>query len=634
MKVKHKLLLPVGVQCCIFLLAVYFMFSTNALFMKILQSRDDFNAISCKIRSLAYKIGVFYHKSISYESLEGEFRDVVELLQTRSHFSEQKTIIRELKTLQGEHATLGELFARNTQILEQIEDLTDFSFQQSNQYIESTVEKWLQERYVSSISTIERSMILSANLNNISNFRIKILLHQMEQKLDTSKELLDYLDSSITNAEVAEKKLAGTPLAQLPQKARTANQQMKGLILLYQDNAYQLLEVQASAEATIELFLNNFSEREMNALNALSGRIVRLFWQLGAVLLCLTLTFMIVNVSLYRSLSQSFTNIGSVADAIVSGNLTSRIVSSGKDEIGTLMRRLGEMMQHLSALVGKVQRSGTQISSSAIQLSATAREQDSTMASHLESMSQILGAVGDISSVMLQLVETITKVSLMSKETADSASRGQADLSQMEAAVGNMEEASKSISSRLGTIHEKAKNITSVVVTITKVAEQTNLLSLNAAIEAEKAGEFGRGFTVVAREIRRLADQTAVATLDIESMVHEMQAAVSSGMMEMEKFIAEVRQSAGSVGKVSTQLTRIIEQVQALAPNFEQVNVAIGQQSENAQNINTTVFFLSEELKETRETFRETYAAIEQLNNVARELEGEVSHFNVSEEEL
>jgi len=169
-----------------------------------------------------------------------------------------------------------------------------------------------------------------------------------------------------------------------------------------------------------------------------------------------------------------------------------------------------------------------------------------------------------------------------------------------------------------------------VVTTITKVADQTNLLSLNAAIEAEKAGEYGRGFNVVAREIRRLADQTAVATLDIDQMVQEMQSAVSAGVMEMDKFIAEVNRSAEDVGKISVQLARIIEQVQTLSPNFETVNVAMGQQSENAQKINQSMAHLSEEMQETMDSLRETYAAIEQLNEAARGLQDEVSKFKVS----
>ena len=108
-------------------------------------------------------------------------------------------------------------------------------------------------------------------------------------------------------------------------------------------------------------------------------------------------------------------------------------------------------------------------------------------------------------------------------------------------------ESTGSIGSKLSVISERAANINLVVTTITKVADQTNLLSINAAIEAEKAGEYGLGFLVVAREIRRLADQTAVATLDIERMVKEMQYSVSAGVMEMDKFSEQVRQVVGEV---------------------------------------------------------------------------------------
>ena len=97
------------------------------------------------------------------------------------------------------------------------------------------------------------------------------------------------------------------------------------------------------------------------------------------------------------------------------------------------------------------------------------------------------------------------------------------------------------MNAKLAVLNEKASNINQVVTTITKVADQTNLLSLNAAIEAEKAGEHGRGFAVVATEIRRLADQTAIASYDIEQLVKEMQSAVSAGVMGMDKFSEEVR---------------------------------------------------------------------------------------------
>src|SRR5450631_1525310 len=155
----------------------------------------------------------------------------------------------------------------------------------------------------------------------------------------------------------------------------------------------------------------------------------------------------------------------------------------------------------------------------------------------------------------------------------------------MKKTVQQIVEASASINDRLAVLSDKAGNIGTVVTTITKVADQTNLLSLNAAIEAEKAGEYGRGFAVVATEIRRLADQTAVATYDIEQMVKEIQSAVSAGVMGMDKFSEEVRRGMDDVRQVGMQLSQIIEQVQALVPRFEMANEGMQAQAIGAEQI-------------------------------------------------
>ena len=322
-------------------------------------------------------------------------------------------------------------------------------------------------------------------------------------------------------------------------------------------------------------------------------------------------------------------DVSEIAHKLSDFDLTVGIDATREDEIGKLLRAIDGMAASFRKVVGQVQRSGIQVTSSSTELAATAKEQETTMVNQVESTNKVVKSVEQISEVATELVKTMDQVASMSQDTAGFASKGQTDLARMEEAMGNMGEASKSISGRLEAINEKAENITNVVTTITKVADQTNLLSLNAAIEAEKAGEYGRGFNVVAREIRRLADQTAVATLDIDQMVQEMQSAVSAGVMEMDKFIAEVNQSAEDVGRISIQLARIIEQVQALSPSFENVNVSMGQQSENAQKINLSMANLSEEMQQTMDSLRETYVAIEQLNEAARGLQDEVSRFKV-----
>jgi methyl-accepting chemotaxis protein WspA len=190
-------------------------------------------------------------------------------------------------------------------------------------------------------------------------------------------------------------------------------------------------------------------------------------------------------------------------------------------------------------------------------------------------------------------------------------------------------DASSTITTKLAVLNEKTANINSVVTTITKVADQTNLLSLNAAIEAEKAGEYGLGFAVVAMEIRRLADQTAVATYDIEKMVKEMQAAVTAGVMGMDKFSEELRQGVEEIRQVSTPLGQIIHQVQTLTPRFQLVNEGMHAQATGAQQISETLTQLSEAASQTADSLRQSNLAIEQLNEAARGLQASVARFKL-----
>ena len=333
---------------------------------------------------------------------------------------------------------------------------------------------------------------------------------------------------------------------------------------------------------------------------------------------------------LAKKISRPISEAVNIARKVSKGDFTVQVPVETDDETGRLLSALGSMIQNLNSLISQVQRSGVQVTSSSNELAAAAKEQEATMSNQVQSTDKVLRSVEGITQVAVQLVGTVENVVAASEETTGFASRSQVDLAGMKGAMHRMEDASRSISSHLESINEKAENVTHVVDTITKVADQTNLLSLNAAIEAEKAGEYGRGFNVVAREIRRLADQTAVATLDIEQMVHGMQSAVSAGVMEMDKFVSEVKGSAEDVGKISGQLAEIIERVQTISPRFEEINVAVGSQSDDALNISGSMTNLKEELQETLESFRETYDAIQQLTDAAKGLQDGVSRFKVA----
>ncbi|RMD79541.1 MAG: methyl-accepting chemotaxis protein [Gammaproteobacteria bacterium] len=311
------------------------------------------------------------------------------------------------------------------------------------------------------------------------------------------------------------------------------------------------------------------------------------------------------------------------------GDLTGRLEVEGEDAVAELGRAIQKMVDGLSLLVEQVQRSGIQVTSSATEIAATAKQQEATAAEQAATVNEIVATTTEISATARDLVNTMEDVARVSEATGEAASAGQAGLEQMGQTMQRIVEATQAIASKLEVLSEKAANIGTVVTTITKVADQTNLLSLNAAIEAEKAGEYGQGFAVVATEIRRLADQTAVATWDIEQMVKEMQSAVSAGVMSVEKFRDDVRRSVAEVDGVSRQLTQIIEEVKTLAPRFELVHEGMQSQAQGAEQIKQAIVQLNEAAQQTVDSLRQSHAAIERLNEAAHGLQDGVSRFRI-----
>ncbi|HLG56339.1 MAG TPA: methyl-accepting chemotaxis protein [Vicinamibacterales bacterium] len=317
-----------------------------------------------------------------------------------------------------------------------------------------------------------------------------------------------------------------------------------------------------------------------------------------------------------------------VAQRIASGDLA--VTVQPRSEHDVMGNALANMVEQLSSLVGEVQRSGIQVNASVNEIAATARQQQATATEIAATTTEIGATSREISATSKALVKTMSEVSTVAEQSAALAGSGQAGLTHMEETMRQVMDAAGSINAKLAVLNQKAGNITQVVTTITKVADQTNLLSLNAAIEAEKAGEYGRGFAVVATEIRRLADQTAVATYDIEQMVKEIQSAVSAGVMGMDKFSEEVRRGIQDVQQVSHQLTQIIHQVQTLAPRFEAVNEGMQAQATGAEQISHGLSQLTEAAQQTVESLHQSNAAIDGLNQAATQMRNGVSRFTLA----
>ena len=342
-----------------------------------------------------------------------------------------------------------------------------------------------------------------------------------------------------------------------------------------------------------------------------------------------------------RSLKHSADQAYGYLKQMTEGNLTVDVRMDTRDEISKILlavvqlrgKLIDDLQQskrtadELEVLVAQTQKSIVEIGNSVSEIAATSKEQEATAVEVAATSTEVSATSKEISATSRELVRTMGDVATVVDHSASLAGSGQAGLVRMEETMRHVKDAAGSINAKLAILNEKASNIGHVTTTITKVADQTNLLSLNAAIEAEKAGEYGRGFAIVATEIRRLADQTAVASYDIELMVKEIQSAVSASVMGMDKFSEEVSRGIQEVQQVSGSLSQVIDQVQTLVPRFEGVNEGMQAQAYSAEQITDALAQLSEASQQTVETLRQSNQAIANVNQTMRDLSGSVVHY-------
>jgi methyl-accepting chemotaxis protein WspA len=439
---------------------------------------------------------------------------------------------------------------------------------------------------------------------------IKALAQDKPELLSAAEELADFDDKQLNAAEdhVIEL-LKGTDTAEA---------------LAYYNQTY--LRLRREQDSRLERFVKLAEETSNATVRVAQAEQKTATWALGAV-------FVLVAVAGFyfaRALTRPLAVLTQAAATMATGDLTQPLPPhEGRDEISQLAASFGQLATALRSFVTDAQRSGVLVSTSITEIAATAKQQQATANEVAATTTEIGATSREISATARDLAQTVSQVNEGAQQTATLADSGREAIGRMDETMRRVSEAAGSINSRLTVLNDKAANIGSVVTTIAKVADQTNLLSLNAAIEAEKAGEHGRGFAVVATEIRRLADQTAAATGDIEQLVKEIQSAVTAGVMGMDKFSEEVRRGVTDVEKVASQLGQIIQHVQGITPRIQSVSEGMQAQSTGAEQISQALAQLGEAARQTAESLRQSNETVRGLDEAARGLRTGIERFKV-----
>ncbi len=417
------------------------------------------------------------------------------------------------------------------------------------------------------------------------------------------------------------------------------------------------VETLVGAERTLQEAILEELERELS-------REVRSLWReiviTSAIAILLTVAILVISISIMRGIRRSIHEAKGLAASIATGELTERLQSHGRDELGQLMESLNQMADNLSQLIGRIRSNSEKITSSSQNLAATSEEFSSTseeQAAAVEEVSataeELSATAGKVSEATQQAVESVRKIrnhvdhlvesnllvmqslselSNSSRMAADKATYNQKQISEATAAMEQIEQATRKIGD--------------FVQIITEISERTNLLSLNAAIEAARAGDAGRGFAVVAGEITRLADQTQDSAREVEQSIEATLGSIQNGVRtvhsvsenmniilnEVQNIDSQVKSIEGSASQHSDNVSGITESAQKVEKVIGEIHTGADEQKRATDEVERTMEDINRSSQSVSEGAGNLANLAGDLSSLAEAMLADVQKFHVKEE--
>jgi methyl-accepting chemotaxis protein len=362
------------------------------------------------------------------------------------------------------------------------------------------------------------------------------------------------------------------------------------------------------------------------ALSSNRNEIIVLF--LFSIAIMIVLLAYILKSKVIKPIEQVTESIKDIAEG--EGDLTQRITIARKDEIGEMIGWFNVFIDKLQGMIKNIADDITAVSQTMERLSETAKKTSEGSNTQSMSATQVATTMEEMSATILDIAKNTTNAVASSKNTVDAASKGGKIVQKTTKGMEDIALSVKKTSGVVTALGQSSDQIGRIISVIDDIADQTNLLALNAAIEAARAGEQGRGFAVVADEVRKLAERTTKATKEIAEMIKKIQHDTKEAVEDMNKATKEVESGVALAREAGDSLKSIISMTDNVSNMINAIATAAEEQSAASEEVSKNIEDISNVCKNTASYADNSFGGIKELSNMLNDLKTIISRFKLS----